>query len=197
MPRAAARSPVATITSITLHTALGIEECQRRLTEGVDFPQRTIASLSGYRGNKPVLGRIEGHRLELRKRKYYHNDFAPVFFGSLSPQSRGTRIEGHFDSPRWVKIFWGIWCGFVLLLVMPIFIVTAREILRGGERLNNIAYVGLLVPAFMLLVGGFMPKFGRWIGRHEEVFLVEFLKNTLAASDDLPSATGPSIQPSN
>src|SRR5712692_2905441 len=52
---------------ISLHTGLSIEECQRRLIEGVDFPRRTLASFSGYRGSKSVLGRIEGHGIELSK----------------------------------------------------------------------------------------------------------------------------------
>lgn len=182
---------------ISLHTDLGIEECQRRLTEAVDFPQRTLISFSGYRGSKPVLGRIEGQRLELRKRKYYRNDFAPVFFGIISRQARGTSIEGHFDSPRWIKIFWGFWSAFVFLLVTPIFFLIAREILLGRVPLVGSTYLGLLGPPFILFVGAFMPLFGRWIGRNEEKFLLEFLRRTLAATNELPFASGTSIQPEN
>jgi len=182
---------------ISLHTGLSIEECQRRLIEGVDFPRRTLASFSGYRGSKPVLGRIEGHGIELSKRKYYHNASAPVFFGSLSPQPRGTRIEGHFDSPRWIRIFWRFWCASVFLIVLPVFFFVTRDILRGRMPLNESAWVGLLVPPFMLAIGGLMPKFGRWLGRNEEKFLLEFVKTTLAATGDIPSSAYAAVQPAN
>ncbi len=182
---------------ISLHTGLSIEECQRHLTEAVDFPRRTLFSLSGYQGRKRVLGWVDNHEFELSKRKYYHNAFAPVFFGSLSPQPRGTRIEGHFDSPRWIRIFWGIWCAFVVVLVVPIFILMVRELLRGRMPLNESAWVGLLVPPFMLAIGGLMPKFGRWLGRNEEKFLLEFVKTTLAATGDIPSSAYAAVQPAN
>src|SRR5712692_1652178 len=116
---------------ISLHTGLSIEECQRHLTEAVDFPRRTLFSLSGYQGRKRVLGWVDNHEFELHKRKYYRNDFAPVFLGALSPESHGTRIEGYFDCPRWIKIFWRFWCASVFLIVVPVFFFVTRDILRG------------------------------------------------------------------
>ena len=99
----------------TLRTDFDTAECRRRLIESIDPERRTIFSLSGYRGSKPVIGLIGRYEFCLHKRRYWHNDFAPQFYGNLLPQARGTLIEGYFDIPRWTKIFMRIWLGGVLL----------------------------------------------------------------------------------
>src|SRR3989442_15152549 len=103
----------------TLRTDFDTAECRRRLIESIDPERRTIFSLSGYRGSKPVIGLIGSYEFCLHKRRYWHNDFAPQFYGNLLPQARGTLIEGYFDIPRWTKIFMRIWLGGALLGGIP------------------------------------------------------------------------------
>jgi hypothetical protein len=164
--------------TIMLRTSLSVEDCLRRLVSGTDIAKRTIFSLSGYKGSNPVLATFDGNRFRLRKRRYYRNDFAPIFFGTLSAEGQGTQVEGHFDMDPWVKIFMGVWLGFVILMGIPILISTLSGNIEGDAR------VGLIVPPAMILFGLLLPKFGRLIGRGEENFLREFLKNTLAAKEE-------------
>src|SRR5579863_10616040 len=107
---------------IMLQSDFSAEDCLRRLLEGTDVAKRTIFSLSGYKGSNSVLSKFDGDRFRIWKRRYYRNDFAPVFFGALSAEGQGTRIEGHFDMNPWVKISMGVWLGFVMLVGIPIFI---------------------------------------------------------------------------
>jgi len=165
----------------TLHTDFDTEECRRRLTESIDPERQTIFSRSGYRGSKPVIGWIDGYQLDLHKRRYWHNDFAPQFYGNLLPQDRGTLIEGYFDVPPWTKMFMRFWLGGVLLLGGPIFLLSLLDLLQGSNYVEGGASIGLLVPPGMVLFGIFLPKFGLWFGRHEEEFILEFLQRTLVA----------------
>ena len=173
--------------STTLRTDFDTEECRRHLIESIDPERRTVFSLSGYKGSKPVIGRIEGNRFYLHKRRYWHNDFAPQFYGNLLPQARGTLIEGYFDVRRWTKIFMRIWLGGVLLLGSPIFARSLLDVLKGRSYMEGDLQVGLLVPPCMVLFGILFPKLGLWFGRGEERFILEFLQSRLVAGITNPN----------
>ena len=161
--------------NIALHSDLPPDECIRRIQASTDPGSRTIFSLSGYKGSKPLLVKLDGNQFVLWKRRYYRNDFAPCFFGTFSPDGQGSRLEGYFDMNRWVKIFMTIWIAFAVLTSLPVLFAT----LNGPVRDN--AWVGVAVPIGFVAFGIFLPKFGRWMGKSEEKFMTEFLETTLAA----------------
>lgn len=160
---------------IALQSNLAVEECVRRIEQSADIGQRTIFSLSGYKGSKPLLVKFNGNQFRLWKRRYYRNDFAPYFFGTFSPDSQGARLVGHFAMDHWVKIFIRIWLAFAIVLSLPVLIATLSRTNQGS------AWVGVLVPLGLVLFGIFLPKFGRWMGKGEEKFIREYLQNTLSA----------------
>jgi hypothetical protein len=160
---------------LVLQTALPPDECIRRIEASTDPGNRTIFSLSGYKGSKPLLVKFDGNQFKLWKRRYYRNDFAPYFFGTLSPDNRGTHLEGYFDMDRWVKIFMRIWIAFAVLFTVPIFFAT----LNRPSRVNG--WIGIVIPLGFVIFGTLLPKFGRWMGRGEEKFMREFLQTTLVA----------------
>ena len=163
---------------IVLHSSLAAEECLKRLEDSTDPGKRTLFSFSGYKGSKPLLITFDGNQFKLWKRRYYRNDFSPYFYGAVSPDNQGTRIEGHFGMDRWVKIFMGIWLGFVALSVLP---VMFAELSRPNR--DN-AWAGVAIPLGLLAFGMLMPQFGRWLGRNEEKYIREFLQTTLSAQPD-------------
>jgi len=164
--------------TFTLRSDFPVEDCLRRLSEGSDVGQRTIFSLSSYKGSKRVLSKFEGNGFRLWKRRTYRNDFAPIFFGAASSERQGTRIEGRFDVDPLVKIFMGIWLGFVIVIGTGLFISALLGKIQGDAR------VGLIIPPAMVGFGLLMPQFGRFIGRGEEKSLREFLQTTLAATQE-------------
>jgi len=94
---------------IILRTDFSVDESLRRIAELADPAQRTLFSLSGYKGSKPLLVKIDGHNVKLWKRIHYRNDFRPSFFGKLLQEPNGkTRLEGHFGLDSSVKILVGV-----------------------------------------------------------------------------------------
>jgi|HubBroStandDraft_6_1064221.scaffolds.fasta_scaffold113318_2 hypothetical protein len=166
----------------TFHTDFDREACVRRLDDSIDPWHRTPLSFSGFEGSKPVLGWINGYEFRLRKRRYYNNGFAPEFYGNLKANGRGTIVEGYFDMARVTK--WGvrIWLGGAILMGIPIFVSTLRDLIRGSSYAPEGFLIGLLVPPTMVLLGILLPKFGLWLGRNEEKYILEFLQTTLIAS---------------
>jgi hypothetical protein len=164
--------------AIAWRTDLSVEECLRRLREGTDIGVRTIFPFSGYKGKKPVLSKFDGDQFTLWKRKYYRNDFVPYFYGALTPEAAGTRIEGRFDMNKFTKIFMRVWLAFVALTGLPV----VYSALSNGR--NADALFGAEVAGGMLAFGFLMPKFGQLIGKGQERYLREFLETTLAARAD-------------
>src|SRR5258708_26192557 len=81
---------------ITLNSDYPPQLCLAKLAEHIDMDQFTLFSFSGYDGDKPILGRIAGNEFRLHKRRYWRNAFAPVLFGRVLPDSKGTAIEAYW-----------------------------------------------------------------------------------------------------
>ena len=79
------QTPMAKTEPIVLQSSLGIDECLKRIQDSADPGKRTLFSLSGYKGSKPLLVRFEGNQFRLWKRRYYRNDFSPYFYGVFRP----------------------------------------------------------------------------------------------------------------
>ena len=173
-----------------LQTDFDAEECRRRLVEAIDPEKRTIFSLSGYKGSKPVIGWIDGYQFYLHKRRYWHNDFAPLFYGNLISRNRGTIIEGYFDMRRWVRVFMQIWTAGAVLMGTPILVLTLSDLLRGSHYMEGSVVVGLLVPSGLILWGFVLPKLGMWLSRSEERFILEFVGRNLLAAASRGEITG-------
>jgi hypothetical protein len=170
---------------VALHSDISISECLNRISNAIDTPRWTVFSLSGYQGSRPVLGKIEGDRIRLEKRRYYRNSFAPYFYATLSEQEHGTRIEGHFDSPPLVKVFMRIWFVFVVAIGIPIFILSLKDIFLKTDTGSGDPIVGVLVPPVLIVFGILLPKIGRWFARSEEGFILNFLQRILPARLDM------------
>jgi hypothetical protein len=68
---------------IVLHTDYPPATSIARLAGQIDLDERTLFSFSGYKGKKPILGRIAGNEFRLHKRRYWRNSFGPVLFGQM------------------------------------------------------------------------------------------------------------------
>jgi hypothetical protein len=158
---------------IALRTDLSVEECLRRLREASDLGERTMFSFSGYKGSKRVLSKFKGNEFKLWKRRYYRNSFAPFFFGTLSPEERGTHLEGRFGMDPLAKIFVFAWVSLLVLGSLREW----REALAGQWH-DALVIIG------MMLFGVLLPQTGKLIGRGEEKYLRQFVETTLAARTD-------------
>jgi hypothetical protein len=167
---------------LVFHSDYSPEDCVNKLMEEIDPEQRTVFSLSGYRGKKPVLGSISANEFRLHKRRYWHNDFGPVFYGSITPYGRGSCIEGYWGMPRWTRLFMRVWLMGVAVLGTPILLVTLYELITRRPVPLEELYLGLLVPLGMFLFGLLLPRFGAALGASEKTFLGAFVERTLLAT---------------
>lgn len=172
---------------IVLHSTLTAEAAAVALRNSIDEERRTLFSLSGYSGDKPVLGEFSGNEFRLQKRRYWRNDFAPQFYGRFLPEAGSTRIEGYFDLSPWVKRFMRFWLGGVVVIGAPIAVLTLLDVVTGSHYTTGDTWVGVIVPPALIIFGLILPRFGRLLGRPEERFILGFLELTLAAQRDQSS----------
>jgi hypothetical protein len=92
-------------------------EIVSRLQEFVDSEEVDPYKPSLYRGERPIIGRIEGHEFNLRKRsggQWYWNAlnpafwFKPALYGTVSPKEKGSEVLVEGGSPLAIKISWAI-----------------------------------------------------------------------------------------
>jgi hypothetical protein len=163
---------------MTLHTRIPIEKCKARLASGVDA-ERFAFSWSGYGGSRTILGKLRDTGFRFQKRRYYHNSFAPFFFGRFVASDSGTLIEGEFRMHPFVKVFMIAWFSFLAVSTVIVFV----SVIAGRADVQGNPALGLGIPAGMAAFGVALVKFGRWLSRGEERAIVAFLKSTLEAND--------------
>jgi hypothetical protein len=168
---------------IVLHSALRPEAVVATLRREVDEEHWSLLSFSGWTGSKAIVGKVDGKRFRLRKRRTVQNDFAHRFYGCVQPEGDGSRIEGYFDFPRWIRYFMRGWLVLAVVIAVPIFALTLSDITSGTHLMGSGSlWVGLVVPPVLLLYALLLPAFGRWLGRGGERFILEFMETTLAAT---------------
>lgn len=167
--------------TIVLHSALDPSTVIERLRTSIDPERRSLFSLSGYEGDRPILGELNPSTFRLQKRRYSRNDFAGHFYGRVEPEIGGSRIEGYFDAPRWARYFMRVWLGFALLCGAPIFIGTLLDVFTGTHHMNGDTWVGIVVPPLLVFFGTAWPKFLRRFGRGDRRFMLEFVQQAADA----------------
>jgi hypothetical protein len=168
-------------TVFVLHSAFSPQSVAEVLGRSIDEEHWTLFSMSGFKGSRLIIGRVEDNTFRLRKRRYSRNDFAGIFYGRFEPERGGTRIEGHFDMPRWAKYFMRVWLAFAVLIGTPIFLGTLLDIAAHRDYMTGDKWVGLAVPPVLLLCGTVLPQLGRVLGRRDRETILQHIESTLAA----------------
>lgn len=167
--------------TVYLRSELGVEECLRRLREATDRPKWQFFFPLGYGGTKPLFGKFHGSQVKIWKRREARNDFAPCFYGVLSPEGSGVRLLGRFGMDRTVRLFLAYFLTFgisITLLTLPGLVEHLTR--RGHNDLSGFEFIPLGILTFGIL----MMIYGRRIGRREKGFLLDFLQSTLLARQE-------------
>jgi len=167
---------------IVLQSDYPPETCLAKLSGEMDVDQWTLFSFSGYRGRKPILGRIKGKEFRLHKRRYWHNRSAPVLFGRMTGDQRGTVVEAYWDIWRWARIFMRAWLGFAIVVGALVFFTSLRDVIEGKTKVHDDAWIGLIIPLTLVLGGFLLPRLGAALSAHEKRQLVELIERSLLAS---------------
>jgi hypothetical protein len=173
-----------------LHSPLAPNAVADALRRSIDEKQWTLFSLSGYQGNRLLLGTVGERKFTIQKRRYSRNDFTGHLFGSFEPEGSGTKIEAYFAAPSWARYFMAIWLTGAVLLGVPIFVGTLIDMIRGSHYMGGSNWVGLLVPPVLVLYGIIFPKISGFLGRADRQFILERVQNVLAARVEESKLTG-------
>jgi hypothetical protein len=155
--------------------------CLTKLAEQIDIDQWTFFSFSGYRGKKPILGRIEGNEFRLHKRRYWRNSFGPVLFGRVANDGRGALVEAYWDTWRWPRVFMRFWLGFAIVVGTPIFFASVRDAIREKSVTHDNLWLGFVVPLVLVLWGLLFPRLGAALSSYEKKDVVQLIEQTLQA----------------
>jgi hypothetical protein len=80
------------------------------------------------------------------------------------------------------------WLAFAVLVSVPIFVETMIDVVTGSHHISGDKWVGLVVPPVLVLAGTVLPKLGWLLGKKDRQFIVEHMKNTLAARIEAPES---------
>lgn len=146
----------------------------------VNAATRLNAAMEGVTPDSPqqVIGTGTEHDIILWvHRPNFRNDMKTRLIARMQPHAGGTRIRGRLGGPRSVFVFFGCWFGFVsLFLVIGLTMLAAS--FAEGVGLHDLIFV--VVPVFMLGVGGFILWVGRRDAREDRTAILAFLHQTLA-----------------
>jgi hypothetical protein len=165
------------VSAVELVSPLPPEEAAARLREATDR-----GGLLGWFATRPVVGRVSGRSVRLRKRIGYRNSFQTFLTGALEPNDEGSVFRGTCGMHPLVTAFLVAWFTAVILLSGGMFVQALRGPVGGGQPFV------LLVTPLLGAFGAALIWFGRYLARGEEQFLVIFVAEVLGAS--CPHATG-------
>jgi hypothetical protein len=171
---------------VVLHSDFPPQTCLAKLAGDIDIDQFTLFSLSGYKGRKAILGRIEGNEFRLHKRRYWHNSFGPVLFGRVQSDGRGALVEGYWGVWPGTRFFMRVWLIFVTAIGTPLFVGALLRAIRSGFAGMGDDWIGLVVPPGLALWGVLLPRIGAALSYSERGYVGEFLERTLVSG---PSAS--------
>jgi len=161
--------------SFDLVSPITRDECARRLREKTE--SRFLAIFS----NKPVAGHVGYTSFRIRKRIAYRNSFQPHLSGELLNESGRTRVRCRVGMHPAVIAFMAIWFGGVLIGGGSVMIGAIGSLVRGHATAH--AWTTVAAVAFMLSGGVAMGALGRFAGRNEPRFLIDFLRDTIAVQE--------------
>jgi hypothetical protein len=122
---------------------LDTQACIENLAAICDKDEFSLFSFSGYRGVKPLIGRIVGTEFRLHKRRYWRNSFGPV---PLITDAMRQSVRGQFltENNRWLLLVvpfallaWGFVLpyvgGFLSASEKPIILDALNRAIPGTE----------------------------------------------------------------
>jgi hypothetical protein len=162
--------------TIILRTTFPADECLHRIENVADPAKSTTFSLSGYRGLKPLLIKVDGLEIAIWKRTYYRKYVQRVFYAKLILETNGARLEGHFDMPHFQRVVNLVWLAVVAVIAVPFTIAFFTD---PPDLLND--RWSKLIPLGMLTFGLLLFTLGPSFGEGQERFIIETLREALAA----------------
>jgi hypothetical protein len=158
--------------AIELVTSMPLEECARRLREGL---------ASGR-----VRGRFDGTELIIAKTISYRNSFQTRLVAELVEENGQTRIRCNFSMHPFVIVFITMWLLILFLAGGGAAFVTIVGFLTGSPSEDT--WPGGLFPGMIMIFGLGLVAVGRILARDEKEFLIAFVSDTIEGEQSSSAA---------
>ena len=181
--------------TIELRSPLSPAECTTRLLSQIDAEFYGFGFRPDRMRAKPIVGRIDGSSLRLRRRIEYHNSFQTLLSAQMRLEGTGTFITGQFAMYPFVRGCMVLWFTGVVLFE-GIAALVAFMSFQPGSILHRDEgwWLILAAPPLMLVFGAGVVKFGRFLARGEAKFITDFLVRTLAVEPSPSAETNLSLR---
>ncbi len=146
-------------------------------------PAEALTALSGQVdplftlfGKRPARGHVGAGGGWIRRRISGRNSAQSVLRFEVEPEGSGSRIACHIGASWFSRGFLIFWMGGIILS-------------SGRATLSSLSSGQYLVPAVlsgMLLFGGLLVVFGRWLARGDKPFLVDLVVGTVDGRVERP-----------
>lgn len=148
---------------IDYEVRLSPNEAWQRIAASSILEQPYNLTIPGFEGDKPVLCRVEGSEIKIRKRVYYKNRNQIFLSLRIEPTNYGSRLKGHFEMSKTPRLILAI-----LMLIFPLFAFflmnsdSVSQIIAGENiPVNSLNFFPLLlyiVTVISLILGFILPK---------------------------------------
>lgn len=159
--------------NVDIASPLSAAECMLRLRERTD-------PLWKFWG-QPVVGNFSGNAVvSLQKRKFYANPLQTVLRIKMVQKDGGTLLRCRPGIGVAIKILMGIWLSIFLISGGMFFAMSLYDMIASDtpqyprDTVGVMGFPGLFIFAIALYT------FGRWWGRRDREYLVNFVKNTVS-----------------
>ena len=182
---------------VELLSPLPLHECVVRLREVTGGDD--LWSWFGNFGSREVVGHVSERSIRLRKRIGYKNSFQTILIGRLERHEAGTIFRGKARMATFLRCFMTVWFGGLVLIGGILSVAAVGQVLGFAAPAMQGNLPLPLVPVIFILMLAFgvgLVRFGRWLARDEERFLVQFLADALEASPN-DTRTGAANRPAS
>jgi hypothetical protein len=162
---------------------LDTQACIENLAAMFDKDEFSLFSFSGYRGVKPLIGRIVGSEFRLHKRRYWRNSFGPVLYGKIVPVGGGAQIQAYWGFLRSARICLLIWLVLVALISVPLIADAIRQSVHGQFLTENDRWLLLVVPFALLAWGFVLPYVGGVLSASEKPIILDVLQRAIPGTE--------------
>lgn len=129
--------------------------------------------------------KANGRKFQIIKPSRFRYPLKPYFYGSVSKDKEGSKIEGRFAIPLWVKIFLAFWTTGLVTMGGNVIINLTADIVTDKEY----GIAGILLLLFILLVFIGMPvgmfALSLKLRKQDEQAIIEFIKTSCHASHEV------------
>jgi hypothetical protein len=154
-----------------LHSPLTPDSCIERVAAQIDGP-------FAFFGSRPLTGSVSSLKMSLNKRIWYGNSFRTKLKVILKPTPMGTDLDCRAGLSLWPRIFMGYWFGFLALWLTGALYALWIDPYASQDPSVTQYHMRIFFPLFAILMAIFgwgFVRFGRYLGRNEEAFLLDFI----------------------